>query len=133
MKIVKKQPITGAQPQYSKKKPMLPDAKETSSDEQKFISEAPTPFKHKMQLPGIPAASAAPGGVSTLEPKIQSGLKRTSPGVKALPSGGPIGQKTMPNQSKQIGGRMSAGSSQRKIGAYPSGYKAKKGAAFYGE
>jgi hypothetical protein len=53
-----KQPITGARPQYSRKRPYIPDAKDTSLDEERFISEPPTPFKNNQSnLNGIPAGT----------------------------------------------------------------------------
>lgn len=132
MKKVKGMPITGATPQYSKKAPLVPDAKDTSAQAQTMIAEAPTPFKNRNTVANIPRPTGAPGNVSTLEPKIQSGLKHSSPGVRALPDRGPVGQKKPINQSGQVNGRFGT-SFPRKVGAYPSGYKAKRNASFYGE
>jgi len=50
-------PITGAQPQYSRKRPLVPDAKDTSADAQIMIEEAPSPFKNRLQVPQIPAST----------------------------------------------------------------------------
>jgi hypothetical protein len=55
MKTVRGNPITAARPQYSRKRPFVPDAKDTSADEQVMISEAPSPFKNRQQSPQIPA------------------------------------------------------------------------------
>jgi hypothetical protein len=48
-------PITGARPQYSKKAPLVPDAKDTSADAQTMIREAPQPFKNRMATAQMPA------------------------------------------------------------------------------
>ena len=133
MKTVKGQPITAGRAEYSKKRPFVPDAKETSANEETMIKEAPQPFKNKLTAANQPAASKAPGGVSTLEPRIQSGLKRTTPGVKALPSGSAVGYSKLPNQGNQIGGRMGFPPPSKKRGDNGSGYPAKKNAKFYGE
>ncbi len=133
MIIKKGMPITGGKTETSSKKPFVPNAKDTSSDEQTMIAEAPSPVKNRNQTGEMPAPSGASGGVSTLEPKIQSGLKHSSPGVKALPSNGPIGQKKPINQSAQIGGRMSWPPPKRKAGVNGQGFPSKRGAAFYGE
>lgn len=133
MKKIKGMPITGAQPQYSKKKPFVPDAKETSADEQTMIAEAPTPFKNRNTTPNIPAGAGASGGVSTLGTKIASGLQHSNPGARALPDGGPIGQTKMPNQSAQIGGRMGFPPPRRKAGVNGQGFPSKRNARFYGE
>ena len=126
-------PITGAQPQYSKKKPFVPDAKDTSADEQTMIAEAPAPFKNRNTVPNIPAPGASSGGLSTLEPKIASGLRHSNPGARSLPNGGPIGQRKMPNQSGQIGGRMGFPPPRRKAGVNGQGFPSKRNARFYGE
>ena len=134
MKKVRGMPITGARPEYSKKRPYVPDAKETSADEEAFIKQAPMPFKDNTSLGSLPASGAgASGGISTLEPRIKSGLQHSSPGAKALPALGPVGQRKPINQSAQIGGKMGYPPPKRKAGAYPSGYKAKRNAAFFGE
>lgn len=133
MKKVKGMPITGAQPEYSKKRPFVPNAKDTSSDEQTMIGEAPAPFKNRQTAPNIPTGTGASGGVSTLEPKIASGLQHSSPGVKALPDRGPIGQTKPINQSGQIGGQMGFPPPKRRAGVNGSGYPAKRNARFYGE
>lgn len=133
MKTFKGQPITGTNTQISKKQPFVPDAKETSQDEQTMIAEPPAPFKNKMTTAqmtiGGPKAS---GGVSTLEPRIASGLQRTSPGVKALPPRGPIGQTKPINQSGQVNGRMGT-SFPKKVGQNGQGFPSKRNARFYGE
>jgi hypothetical protein len=133
MKKIKGMPITGATPQYSKKAPLVPDAKDTSAQAQTMIKEAPTPFKNNQTTPNLPVPGAAPGGVSTMEPKIQSGMKRSTPGARALPNLGPVGQRKPINQSGQIGGRKGFPPPKRRAGSYPSGYPAKTNANFYGE
>lgn len=136
MKKVKGMPITGATPQYSKKNPLVPDAKETSANAQTMIAEAPMPFKNNNTTAQISTgAPKASGGVSTMEPKIQSGLQRTTPGARALPQRGPVGQRKPINQSGQIGGRMGFPPPSRKAGGadLKSKYPSKRNARFYGE
>lgn len=135
MKKVKGVPITGAKPQYSKKQPFVPDAKETSQDAQTFIGQAPMPFKDKNSLGELPpgGGTGASGGVSTLEPRIASGLKRTTPRVRALPPNAPIGQRTPINQSGQIGGKLGFPPPKRRAGNNGSGYPSRRNASFYGE
>lgn len=133
MKKVKGMPITGGRTEVSKKAPLIPNAADTSANAQTMIKEAPTPFKNNQTTPNLPAASAASGGVSTLEPKIQSGLKRTTPGARALPSGGPVGQRKAINQSGQIGGRKGFPPPRRRAGQNGQGFPSKRNAAFYGE
>ena len=133
MKKVKGMPITGTNQQTSRKAPLVPDAKATSANAQTMIKEAPMPFKNNLETPQMPSGTGPKGAVPGLEPKVRAGLQRTSPGVKALPPGGPMGQKTMPNQSKQIGGRMGWPPPKRKAGVNGQGYPSKRNASFYGE
>ncbi len=137
MKKVKGMPITGATPQYSKKKPFVPDAKDTSADAQTMIAEAPTPFKNRNTTPNIPKATGASGNVSTMlsrnTPKIASGLQHSNPGARANPSGDAVGYSKLPNQSAQIGGRMGFPPLRRKAGVNGQGYPSKRNARFYGE
>lgn len=114
-------PITGAQPEYSKKRPYVPNAKDTSVAGMKNVAAAPMPFKNSASIPNIPAPNAASGGVSTLMPKIQSGLKNQTVGARALPPVGPVGQKKQPNQSGQVFGRMGT-SAPSKVGQNGAGY-----------
>lgn len=132
MRTVKGQPITGTNIENSKKRPFVPNAKDTSADAQSMIDEPPQPFKNRMTTANAPSPSGASGGISTLEPKIASGLKHSSPGVRALPQGGAIGQNKPINQSGQVNGRMGT-SFPRKVGSYPKGYPSKRNARFYGE
>lgn len=131
---VKGQPITGGRAFFSKKKPLVPDAKNTSGNEETMIKEAPTPFKNDQQLPQIAAGTAASGGISTLEPRIASGLQHSSPGARALPQRGPIGQRRPISQSGQVNGRMGT-SFPRKVGGadLASKFPSKRNASFYGE
>lgn len=128
-------PISGSGMRSSMKKPFVPDAKETSADEQRMIAEAPTPFKNNQTTAQLTTGGPkASGGVSTLEPRIQSGLKRTTPGAKALPPRGPIGQRKPINQSGQVNGRMGT-SFPKKVGGadLATKYPSKRNARFYGE
>ncbi len=133
MKQVKGQPITGSTAFYSKKKPMVPDAKETSADEERFIKQAPMPFKDRNSVPQIAVGTGPKGAVPGQEPKsIYAGKSGSTVGAKALPGGAAIGQRTMPNQSKQIGGRMGFPPPARRAGAQNLS-KVKRNASFYGE
>ena len=125
-------PITGTNTAMRAKPPVLSDAAHTSSDGQKLVQQPPMPFKNPTSTAQKPPAARASGGISTMEPKILSGLKRTTVGARALPPGGPVGQTKPINQSGQVNGRMGTSFPKRK-GAFVSGLKAKKGAAFYGE
>lgn len=132
MKKVKGMPITGQTPEYSTKKNwILPNAKDTSADAQKLISAAPTPFKDKSEVPNIPTGAGGAFGSNLPDAKPRPGLQRSSAPQNA--PGSPVGQTTMPNQSGQIGGRNGFPPPKRKAGAYPSGYKSKLNAAFFGE
>jgi hypothetical protein len=51
-------PITGARPQVSKRKPFVPDAKDTSADAQTFIRQAPAPFTNRMTAAQMPAPTS---------------------------------------------------------------------------
>lgn len=129
-------PITGARkPRQSMKSPFVPNAKDTSANEETMINEPPTPFKNKMTAAQVPAPSGASGGISTKLPRIASGLQHSSPGSKALPSGGPVGQRKPINQSAQIGGKMGFPPPSRKVGGadLKSKYPRKSNAAFFGE
>lgn len=133
MKKVKGMPITGTNIEQSKKRPFVPNAKDTSSDAQTMIDEPPTPFKNRLTAAQAPTGTGASGGISTLEPRIKSGLQRTTPGAKALPQGSPVGQFKPINQSGQIGGRMGFPPPKRKAGDNGKGYPSKRNASFYGE
>lgn len=124
---------TNAQPQYSKKAPITPNAKDTSRDEQTMIAEAPSPFKNKMQTPQMPVGTGPRGAVPGQEPKnIYAGKKGSSVG-QSNPPGGAVGYSKLPNQAKQIGGRTSVASTPRRAGNNASGFSSKRNASFYGE
>ena len=129
MKKVKGIPITGSTPEYSRKAPLVPNAKDTSADAQVMIGEAPMPFKNRMETPQIPAPAGpgTPGTGTTLSP----GLRGTAAPMN--PPGGPVGQKRMPNQSAQIGGRNGFPPGPRRIGPDIRGAGKRKHASFYGE
>lgn len=134
MKRVKGQPITGQTPQYSKKSPLVPAPGKSSANAQTMIKEAPMPFKNDQTTPNLPAGTKASGGIPTLEPKIQSGLRHSSPGAKALPNRGPIGQRKPINQSGQVNGRFGTSFPSKVGGAdLKSKYPSKRNAKFYGE
>ena len=115
------------------KAPIVPDAKETSADEQRFVAEAPSPFKSKMQTAGMPTPASPKGAKPGLEPKgIYAGKSGVTVGAKALPGGAATGYSKLPNMSGQIGGRMGFPPPARKAGAQNLG-KVKRNASFYGE
>lgn len=131
MKKVRGMPITGTNTQTSMRKPFIPNAKDTSSDAQTQIAQAPQPFKNRLTTAQMTTGSPkAPGGVSTMEPKIQAGLKRSS--APDLPPRGPVGQRKPINQSGQVFGRLGT-SHPRKVGQQGQGFPSKRNAKFYGE
>jgi hypothetical protein len=131
MKKVKNQPITGGKTEYSQgKRPIVPDAKDTSADEQRFIAEAPSPFKNKFQTGSMPTPGSPAGAKPGLEPRIRAGLSGN--GAPAYPSGAAAGYAKLPNQSKQIGGRTGVASTARRAGAQNLS-SVKRNASFYGE
>ncbi len=131
MKKVKGQPITGTNVQMSKRKPFVPNAKDTSAAAQTDIAAAPMPFKNRMETPQMPAPAGPRGSVPGQEPKnIYAG--KSGSVAPANPQGSAVGYSKLPNQSKQIGGRTSVAPTPRKVGSV-SGFSRKKGAAFYGE
>jgi len=50
-------PITAGRTEYSKKKPLVPNAADTSADAQTMIDESPMPFKNRNSVPQIPAGT----------------------------------------------------------------------------
>ena len=132
MKLIKGQPITGGTPSYSKKKPYVPDAKETSLDAQNMIKEAPSPFKNRNQTGEMPAGMAKSGAVPGPVQSPYANRQHTSPGVKALPPRGPVGQRNPINQSGQMNGRMGT-TFQKKHRPNGAGFPSKRNASFYGE
>jgi hypothetical protein len=114
------------------KAPVLNDAKETSLDLQKRISgRAQQPFTNKGGAATLPASNGPSGSVPGLGPRIRAGFRGSSIG-QSNPSGGAVGYSKLPNQSKQIGGRMGFPPPARKAGAQNLG-KVKRNASFYGE
>jgi hypothetical protein len=128
----KKMPITGTNTAM-KSKPPVKSSPFTSRDAQKQVNQPPQPFANPQGAMQTSTSSGPPGGVSTMEPKIASGLRHTNPGAKALPSGGAVGYKKLPNQSKQIGGRLGVKPTPRKAGNNTSGQPNNRNARFYGE
>lgn len=133
MKTFKGQPITGTNTSYSKKKPFVPDAKDTSANEQTMIAEPPAPFKNRSTAAQMPAGSGGKfGNAMPVSNNGNFGVRHSSPGVKALPSGGPVGQTKPINQSGQVNGRMGT-SFPKKVGQNGQGFPSKRNARFYGE
>lgn len=124
---------TNARPQYSKKPPLVPDAKDTSRNAQTMIGEAPTPFKNKMTTPNMPVGTGPRGAVPGQEPKSIYAGKSGSAVGQSNPGGAATGYKKLPNQSFQLGGRTGIAPTKRKAGDNGSGYPSKRNARFYGE
>lgn len=129
----KKMPITGTNTDMRPKAPVKSDAAHPSRDAEKKVLQPPMPFSNPTSTAQKPPAAKASGGISTMEPKILSGMKRSTVGAKALPSGGAVGYKKLPNQSGQMGGRMGFPPPRRKAGNNTSSFPSKKNAAFFGE
>jgi|SRR5690348_204862 len=132
MKKVKGQPITGSNVQMSRKKPLVPDAKDTSANAQTMIAEAPTPFKNRMTTAQMPAGTGPKGAVPGTGSKLTPGLQHTNPGARALPNLGAVGQNRPINQSGQVNGRMGT-SFPKKHRPNGAGFPSRRNASFYGE
>ncbi len=117
---------------------VLANQAKTSLDLQNRLrGRAPEPFANKgyAAVAPTPASprSAKPGGESVANPKgVYAGKSGDTVTARALPGGGAIGQSTMPNQSKQIGGRMGFPPPARKAGAQNLS-SVKRNRSFYGE
>jgi hypothetical protein len=113
------------------KAPVLANQAATSLDLQKRLVKPPQPFTNPTTTPNVSAGTGPKGAVPGLEPKIRVGLSGNS--APKNPTGAAVGYSKLPNQSGQIGGRNSYPPPARKAGSFPSGFKAKKNASFYGE
>jgi hypothetical protein len=132
MKKVKGMPITASRTSTSKKSPFVPDAKETSADEQTMIKEPPTPFKNNQTAAQAPAGTGVHGAVPGPVKKPWAGLQHSSPGAKALPNLQAAGQRRPINQSGQVNGRMGTRFPKRHR-PNGAGFPSKRNASFYGE
>lgn len=123
-------PKTASNTAMRPKPPVMTNANNPSADAQKQIVQPPQPFANKRGPVNLPvkAQFESRGTDGVGEGKYSKGTKV---GAKALPSGGPVGQKRPINQSGQVFGKMGT-SHPRKVGAQNLG-KAKKNASFYGE
>lgn len=134
MKTMHGQPITASRTFTSKKRPFVPDAKETSANEETMIKEAPAPFKNNMQTAQMPVGTGPKGAVPGSEQKPYANLQHKTVGARALPQRGPIGQRKPINQSGQVNGRMGTSFPSKVGGAdLKSKYPSKRNASFYGE
>lgn len=126
-------PKTGAKPEYSSKKPMVPDAKDTSLNEQQFISQPPMPFKD-----GNSAGSATTPNVARPNPSASSA--KYSPQRPKFPSvkgpfvsvPGHTGSKLFSGSQKPMGGTMKTTDPMAGQHGSPVG-RSKKSRSFYGE
>ena len=132
MKKVKGMPITGTNTQMSKKRPLVPDAKETSANAQTMIAEDPQPFKNRMTTAQMPSGMGPRGAVPGPAQSPYANRQHSSPGAKALPSGGPVGQRKPINQSGQVFGRMGT-SHPKRHRPNGAGFPSHRNASFYGE
>ncbi|SRR6266566_3014373 len=120
------------------KAPVLASQADTSRDLQKRLVVPPQPFSNPQTTVNAPTPAsprgAKPGGESTANPRgVYAGKSGTTVGAKALPGGGAVGYGVLPNQSKQIGGRMGFPPPTRKAGSNLTRFKPHRNASFYGE
>lgn len=109
MKTVKGMPITGAKRHFSKKRPFVPNAKDTSGDVQSMIQEPPTPFKNRMTSAQMPTGAQSQNG-----PTAQPTAGKAGSRAPLHPAMEAAGQRKMPNQSGQVFGRMGTKHPKRK-------------------
>jgi hypothetical protein len=125
-------PKTASNTEMKPKPPVLANNNNTSSTAERQIKQPPQPFANKKGPVNLPVRgqfeSRGTDGVG--KGKYSKGQ---TVGVKALPSGGAVGNSKLPNQSGQIGGRMGFPPPKRKAGSNASGYPPKRNAAFYGD
>lgn len=140
MRNKRRVPMTGARPEFSKQAPVVPNAKDTSLNEEQFIERPPTPFKDRNTSAQIPAGSG-PAGAAYQKTSGQSGQSaKYSPKRPSFPSvRGPFvsvpnsgGAKLFIGSQKPMGGSMQttdpmAGQHGRAVG------RSKKSRSFYGE
>lgn len=142
MKKVKGRPITGATPEYSKKSPLIPNAKDTSLNEQQFIRQAPMPFKDKNSLGELAAGTGPQGAEYQSGSGIAGKSKSYSPQRPSFPSKkGPFvsvpnsrGASLFAGRQKSMGGTMQttdpmAGQHGNSVGSA----RGKRNRSFYGE
>src|SRR5205085_1344632 len=102
-------------PAMRPKPPVLANNTNTSTAAEEQIKQPPQPFANKRGPVNLPVTkqfeSRGTDGVG--QGKYSKG---TPVGAKALPSGGPVGQKRPINQSGQVFGRMGT-SHPRKVGS----------------
>ncbi len=117
---------------------VLANQAKTSADLQaRLAGKAPQPWT---ATGGAATASttasprgAKPGDESVANPRgVYAGKGGSTVGAKANPGGTATGYSTLPNQSKQIGGRMGFPPPARKAGSNAF-QKVKRNASFYGE
>jgi hypothetical protein len=133
MKKVRGMPITGSKTAMTPKAPILNDAKETSLDlEKRLKGRATQPFNNT----GGAATTSANKGPKGAQPgpvsKPYANLQHSSPGARALPSGGAVGYSKLPNQSGQVNGRMGT-QFPKKHRPNGAGFPSRRNASFYGE
>ena len=125
-------PKTASTSRMKPKAPVMTDNAKTSLGAQKQVMQPPQPFANPKGPVNLPVAQRFESKGTDFAGKGKAAKGTAIGGVKALPGGAAVGQKRMPDQSKQIGGRFGT-SHPRKSGNPVSGQKAKRGSAFYGE
>lgn len=113
MRKARNVPTTGERMVSSQRRPFVPNAKDTSANEQTMISEPPTPFKNDMTTAQMPT------GV----------MQTPKPGIGAAPGQAAVGQKRPINQSGQVFGAKGVSHPGRKGGFFPGSFAARKGAS----
>lgn len=115
------------------KAPVLANQAKTSIDLQNRLVKPPQPFSNPTTTPNVSTGKGVRGAVPGQEPKnIYAGKKGSAVG-QSNPGGAAVGYSKLPDQSKQIGGRQGFPPPARKAGSFPSGFKSKRNASFYGE
>lgn len=128
MKTFKGKPITGAtRIEQSRKRPFVPDAKETSADEMAMIKEPPTPFKNRQTAAQMPAGSGRKALLGVGDGKSANALLRGSPQTNLAGTG----NRVPGGYGKVVGGQKGTSHPSRK-GEVTMGTTAKRNAVFFG-
>lgn len=109
---MRKVPITGSKSRTSMRRPFVPNAKDTSADEEQMISAPPTPFKNDMTTAQMPTGNQAP---------------QKTGAVGASPSNAAVGQKRPINNSGQVYGPKGVSHPSRIGSFFPATFAAHKG------
>jgi hypothetical protein len=124
-----KMPITGGKTTMSPKAPVKTDAMTPSADAERQIKQPPAPFANPNGPVNVPVHKQLESRGTDFSGPGKAARGTAIGGVKALPSGKPVGYSKLPDASKQIGGRFGT-SNPRKSGNPVAGQKSKR---YYGE